>query len=101
MAETKIIGFLKTDTPFSEIFPEGHVPLKSAAPIVPATGAPPCLTVDASRLTDQQIRHLAVYLYAQKKDEFKNLDEAIACVKKGLPLQVSYFTDPVSNQQRT
>jgi hypothetical protein len=87
------IGYLKDNTPFAHVFPDGKVHLVSMFPAIPREkGAPPCYWVDGSKLTPSQIEELAKMLYQMWKAECKSLDEAREYVSKELPLNTEWFT---------
>jgi hypothetical protein len=88
----KTIAYLKEDTPFNELFLDGKVPIISIFPIIPREeGCPPCYIVNANELTEQQINGLATKLLEYWPTECLSLDEAIAYVRKGLPLKTEWF----------
>jgi hypothetical protein len=88
----RTIAHLKENTPFDEFFPDGAVPIVSIFPIIPReAGSPQCYVVNAKELTDQQINGLAAKLLEYWPTECLSLDEAIAYVRKGLPLNTEWF----------
>jgi hypothetical protein len=85
-------GCLKTDSPFSEIFPSGIVPLESVDPsTLRHPEAPPCYVVDSNRLSKGQVKFLAELIYEAWKPECKDLTQAINYVETGLPLDINWF----------
>ncbi|MGL4622045.1 MAG: hypothetical protein ACRCZS_23800 [Chroococcidiopsis sp.] len=86
-------GYLKDNTPFNHIFPDGKVPLCSIFSAIPREkGAPPCYWVDGSKLTPHQIEELAKLLYPIWQNEMKSLEEAREYVSKELPLKADWFS---------
>lgn len=87
-----IYGYLKEGTPFNQIFPDGRVPLQSIFSAIPREEvAPPCYWVNGSKLTNSQTEELARLLYQQWSPELPSLEEAIAYIRKGLPLNTDWF----------
>lgn len=87
-------GHLKPNTPFSAVFPNSLVPLKSIEPLIPRDyGCPPCFDVDADRLTAEQIQQLAQMLYEQWQPECESIEQALDYIREpGLPLKCEWFT---------
>jgi hypothetical protein len=86
-------GYLKADTPFAAIFPDGRVPLQSIMAIIPREeGAPRCYVVDGAQLTDQQVERLAARLYEIWRPECESAEQAAAYIQGGLPLRADYFS---------
>lgn len=85
-------GYLKNDTPFNHLFPDGKVPLVSIFQAIPREeGAPPCYWVDGSRLSEHQIEELSKMLYQMWQPECQSLESAIAYVRGQLPLNAEWF----------
>lgn len=90
---------LKPETPFSEIFHDRRVPIKSIVPILAGSETgPACYLVDPVHLADDQTAALAAMLVEQNPD-CKTLEQAIAYIREGLPVRTSWFegissTDP-------
>lgn len=105
--EFKTIAYLKENTPFSKIFPDGIVPIISIFPIIPREiGSPECYVVQPAALSAKQIEDLAVKLLEYWPTECLTLDEAIAYIRKGLPLRTDWFnscstSDPWFNSWST
>lgn len=90
---SRTFGVLKPDTPFSAVFPDSLVPLRSIEPFIPRDyNCPPCFEVDADKLTDEQIQQLAQKLYEQWQPECESIEQAIAYIREpGLPLKCEWF----------
>ncbi len=89
----KAYGCLRSDSPFKQIFPTGIVPLKSIVAVMPEVDdAPLCYLIDAGALSAEQTRLLAQRIYELWHPKCESFDYAIACVKKGLPLKIDWFT---------
>lgn len=83
---------LRPDTPFSSLFPDRQVPIRSVIPIVPREeGAPPCYMVEGNLLADEQLRALAGLLLEMWSPECESIDQAIAYIRDGLPLRCEWF----------
>lgn len=92
-AKIQAYGCLKTDCHFRQIFSTGIVPLQSLDPSTPRhPEAPPCYVVDSNRLSEDQIKSLAKLILEIWHSECKDLNEAIAYVKTGLPLNTKWFS---------
>lgn len=91
-------AYLKEDTPFSEIFPDRHVPIRSIFPIIPREqGSPPCYVVDSSFLSQMQIDALAEQLFYMWQPECSSLEEAKDYIMQGLPLKTDWFNGASSS----
>ena len=87
-------GYLKPNSPFTHIFPEGSVPLVSLFPIIPREeGCPPCYLVKGRALTDAQVEALA-QLLAQRDPNTAGypLEELKAYIRQDLPLKTEWFS---------
>lgn len=83
---------LKPNTPFNNLFPDARIPIRSPIPIIPREeGSPPCYTIDANFLSQQQIEGLAELLLRQWQPECKSKEQAIDYIREGLPLQCEWF----------
>lgn len=93
MPDFKTWANLKPETPFSQLFPDGRVPIRSILPIIPREeGAPRCYLVPGSQLTDEQIRGLAELIWRQWQPECETLEQAIAYIREdALPLRTDWF----------
>jgi hypothetical protein len=89
----RTVAYLKENTPFDEFFSDGVIPIISIFPIIPReAGSPECYVVNANELTEPQINGLAVKVLEYWPTECLSLDEAIAYVRKGLPLNTEWFS---------
>jgi hypothetical protein len=85
-------GFLKHNTPFAKIFPDGKVPLISIFPIIPREdGYPECYLLDAKNLSNLDVAMLAQMVMQSWSDECRDIGVAIAYVRNGLPIRVDHF----------
>lgn len=93
MTTFKTWASLKPSTPFSHLFPDGRVPIRSIMPIIPGeAGNPPCYLVPGNQLTAEQICGLAQML-VRTNPECKTLEQAIAYIRDdALPLRTDWFT---------
>lgn len=92
MSKLWALGHLNADTPFSSIFPDGSVPLKSILPIQPRDEtAPACYVVDAEELTAGQVEALAAQIFQTWQPECTSVEQAIAYIHEGLPIRCDWF----------
>jgi hypothetical protein len=91
-SEVEAYGCLRPDCPFGEIFPSGIVPLESVKwTTLRHPEAPPCYVVDSNRLSEEQIIFLAKLIYEIWHPQCKDLNQAIAYIQDGLPLNIDWF----------
>jgi len=86
-------GYLRRDTPFARVFPDGRVPLRAPLPITPReAGAPPCYLVPGRELTDEQVAMLAAMLWETWQPECESVEQAAAYIRAdALPLRAEWF----------
>ena len=85
-------AYLKPESPFYSLFPEGRVIIRSIVPMIPReVGCPPCYVLKAESLSDRQIQELAWRVYDMWQPECESIDQAIEYVRQGLPLKTSWF----------
>jgi hypothetical protein len=102
MTQPRTYGILKTETPFTEIFPNRLVPLVNAEAVtIPdQVKAPPCFIVDAKGLSLLQTAQLAKLVFRVWRSRCQNLADAENYVKTGLPLKTDWFLSVDANRSK-
>jgi hypothetical protein len=83
-------AYLKLNTPFSQLFPDLRVSIRSIVPCIPREiGSPPCYVV--IDLEEWQVSGLAQILYERWQPECESLEQAAEYIRGGLPLRCDWF----------
>lgn len=100
--KTKAYGFLKTESPFSEIFPDRIVPLVSTTPVIipHQQKPPPCYVVNPSELSPQQVTQLARLVTQVWRTHCESLEDGKNYVMTGLPLKVDWFVSTATDRRK-
>jgi hypothetical protein len=97
MSNYKTVAYLTLGHEYFEIFPDGEVPVVSFVPQHLDICPEPCLLLDGSRLSDEQVKLFAVLVMHRWPDLFCDSHDAEESVRQGFPMLSRHFDGGCSN----